>query len=242
MNCIAIDDEPLALDVIQNFCEKIDFLNLEATYTNALEAVTYLNNNSIDLIFLDIQMPHISGLEFLKTLTNPPLIIFTTAYSEHAIEGFELNAVDYLVKPIPFERFFKAGNKALELYNLRQRNIQSFINQNENEQQAAYMLVKVEYTSIKVNFKEIQYIEGLKDYVKIYLVNKPKPILTKSTMKNIENTLPEKEFLRIHKSYIVSISKIEVIDNSRIVFGDKRIPIGPFYKENFNHILDRFRL
>lgn len=242
MNCIAIDDEPLALDVIRNFCLKIDYLNLEVTFTNALEAVTHLNNNSIDLIFLDIQMPHISGLEFLKTLTNPPLIIFTTAYSDHAIEGFELNAVDYLVKPIPFERFFKAVNKALELFNLRQRNIQSFINQNGNDQQAAYMLVKVEYVSIKVNFNDIQYIEGLKDYVKIYLVNKAKPILTKSTMKNIENTLPEKVFIRIHKSYIVSISKIEVIDNNRIVFGDKRIPIGQFYKENFNHILDRYRL
>ncbi len=241
MNCIAIDDEPLAINVIKDFCNKIDYINLLATFNSAVEAVKLLNQSTVDLIFLDIQMPHISGLEFIKSLPNPPLVIFTTAFSEHALQGFELNAIDYLVKPIPFDRFFKAINKAYELYNLRKKSQETIIiPENIVEQPADYIMIKVEYSTVKVEFKDILYIEGLKDYVKIYAG--PRPMLTKSTMKNIEEKLPSNKFIRIHKSFIVSISNIQVIENNRVVMGEKRLPIGEQYKEAFYNLLNKNRL
>jgi len=242
MNCIAIDDEPLAINVIKEFCSKIDYLNLLATFNSAVEAIKLLNQTSVDLIFLDIQMPHISGLEFIKSIPNPPMVVFTTAYSEHALQGFELNAIDYLVKPIPFERFFKAVNKAYELYNLRKKNeLSSNLTLERNsEHQADYFMIKVEYSTVKVDFKDIQYIEGLKDYVKIY--TGPRPILTKTTMKNIEEKLSSDNFVRIHKSYIVSISHIKAIENNRVLIGDKRIPVGEQYKEAFYKIVNKNKL
>ena len=234
MNCIAIDDEPLALNVIKDFCSRIDFLNLMSVFTNPVDAIKVLNEQKIELIFIDIQMPHITGLEFIKALTNPPLVIFTTAYSEHALEGFELDAIDYLVKPIPFDRFLKAASKAYIYNNLIQQGHQN------TKQDLEYMLIKVEYSTQKVVFSNIQYIEGLKDYVKIIIDGKQ--ILTKSSLKKMEEKLPSDQFLRVHKSYIVSISKIEKIENNRIVFGDKRIPIGDHYKEEFNKRIERFKL
>lgn len=231
MNCIAIDDEPLALEVIKDFCSKVDFLNLKKVFTNAISAFQFLNDHKIDLIFIDIQMPHITGLEFIKNLNNPPLVIFTTAYSEHALEGFELDATDYLVKPIPFDRFLKAVSKAYKICNLN--------NSSKNEPDT-YMLVKVEYSTQKVVFNDIQYIEGLKDYVKIIINGKT--LLTKSNLKKMERKLPFNQFIRVHKSFIVSLSKIEKIENNRIIFGDVRIPIGDFYKEDFNKRIERFKL
>lgn len=235
INCIAIDDEPLALNVIKSFCADVSYINLIDVCTNAIDAVQLISNNKTDLIFLDIHMPHISGLQFVKTLANPPLVIFTTAYSEYAIEGFELNAIDYLLKPIPFERFLKAVNKAHELIILK--------NSKQNQPVAGlsdYLMIKVDYSTLKVDLSEIRYIEGVKDYVKIVL--KDKSLLTKSTMKNIEEKLPPDIFMRIHKSYIVSIPNIEKIENNRIVFGETRIPIGEHYKEVLNQLIDRFRL
>lgn len=241
MNCLAIDDEPLALNVIKEFCDKVSFVNLLATCSNAVDAINVINGQHVDLLLLDINMPHISGLEFIKTLVNPPLIIFTTAYSEHALEGFELDAVDYLVKPIPFERFLKALNKAQELFMLR--------NQKTNEQPAqveystpqhSYMMVKVEYSMVKVDFKDIKYIEGVKDYLKIVIPGKS--LLTKSTMKNMEEKLPAGQFIRVHKSYIVSIPNIEKIERNRIIYGDKYIPVGDLYKDEFYRVLDGYKL
>ncbi len=243
MKCIAIDDEPLALNVIKDFCAKISFLELEGTFTNAMDASKMLYKSEIDLIFLDIQMPNITGIEFCKSLPHfqSPLIIFTTAYTNYAIEGFELNAVDYLIKPIPFERFFKAANKAYELFGLRKgnSNIQASPIQNEPSS-PDYIMIKSEYTTIKIRFDDILYIEGLKDYVKIFTGDKRH--LTKSTMKNIENKLPVEKFMRVHKSYIVSLDKIEKIENNRILFGDNRIPIGDQFKKDFHLLINKFRL
>jgi DNA-binding LytR/AlgR family response regulator len=235
LNCIAIDDEPLAVEIIREFCSKIQYLNLLGTFTNPFEAVQTLNNEQVDLIFLDIMMPQISGFEFLKSLYNPPMVIFTTAYKEYAFEGFENNAVDYLVKPFAFDRFSRSVSKAFQLLRLKMPA--------ESPAEATpvifpgFLMVKVEYSTIRVNLEEILYIEGLKDYVKIY--TEGKLILTKTTMKNIMEKLPAARFFRVHKSYIVSIDKIDMIENSRIVIGNQRIPIGESFRTTFFGIVNR---
>ena len=239
MNCIAIDDEPLALNVIKNFCNDLKFINLIDTCTNAFDAINILNREKVDLIFLDIHMPNISGLEFIKSLRTPPMIIFTTAYSEHALQGFELNAIDYLVKPISFDRFLKAVNRAYELMHLM-KNKKESTKASPESFSPDYIMIKVEYSTVKVNFDDIRYIEGLKDYVKIYAGDRPH--ITKSTLKNIEQKLPSDRFIRIHKSYIVSIKHISKIENNRIIYGDKRIPVGDQYKDAFNMMLNKYRL
>jgi DNA-binding LytR/AlgR family response regulator len=247
MNCLAIDDEPLALNIIEEFCSKIDFLTLVKKCNSAFEAIEVVNKKSIDLIFLDIHMPDISGLDFFKSIPNPPLVIFTTAYSEFALEGFELNAVDYLVKPIPFSRFFMAVNRAFELFNLRRAENEgtepvSTSKQNKLEANAneKFLLIKVEYSTVRVDYSSILYIEGLKDYIKIYTTEKM--LLTKSTMKNIQSKLPALMFFRVHKSFIVSFDYIRKIENNRIVINDKYIPIGEQYKEEFYKYVNKNRL
>ncbi len=242
MNCLAVDDEILALDVIKDFCSKVPFINLVDTCTNAMDAAKLINKHDIDLVFLDIQMPYITGVEFCKMLSNinAPLIIFTTAYSDHALEGFELNVLDYLVKPIPFERFFKAANKAYELVELRKKKDHLIIPNNINIAQPDYIMIKCEYSTVKVDFESILYIEGLKDYIKIFTTEKM--LLTKSTMKNIESKLPDNLFIRVHKSFIVSVTKISKIENNRILFGDQRIPVGEQYKKTFQHLINEHRL
>jgi DNA-binding LytR/AlgR family response regulator len=235
LNCIAIDDEIASLRTISEFCSRIQYVNLAGTFTNPFEAVQILNNNQVDLAFLDIVMPQISGLEFLKTLYNPPMIIFTTAFKEYALEGFDYDAVDYLVKPIAFDRFSRSVNKAFQLLKLKKPpdsqggEAPRLLN--------GFLMVKVEYSTIRVNLNDILYIEGLKDYVKIY--TEGKLILTKTTMKNILEKLPPESFFRVHKSYIISIDKIETIENSRIVIGSQRIPIGESYRFSFFEMVNR---
>jgi DNA-binding LytR/AlgR family response regulator len=235
INCIAIDDDLSALKIIKEYCSKIQFVNLAGTFTNPFEAVHTINNNQVDLIFLDIVMPQITGPEFLKTLYNPPMVIFTTAFREYACDGFECDAVDYLVKPIAFERFSKAVNKAFQLIKMK--------NPVETDVEEApgishgFLMVKVEYTTIRVNLNDILYIEGLKDYVKIYAEGRL--ILTKTTMKNIIEKLPSGSFFRVHKSYIISVDKIDMIENSRIVIGNQRIPIGESYRASFFEMVNR---
>lgn len=224
MNCIIVDDEPLAHEVLNKYIQKIPYLQLQANCFNAYDASTILQEQNIDLIFLDIQMPDISGLTFIETInTNKISVILTTAYSEFAIEGFEKNVLDYLLKPISPERFLQAVTKAKELFDLKQ---QQTIQVNKT-----FMFVKVEYQMIKINFSDILYIEGLKDYVKIY--TKKEMILTLLNIKNIYEKLPKDFFIRVHKSYIVNIEAIEKIDRLRIIFGEKYIPIGLNYKEEF---------
>jgi DNA-binding LytR/AlgR family response regulator len=235
MNCIAIDDEPLALDIIIEFCSRIHNLNLVGTFTNPLEAVKILNSIEIDLIFLDIHMPQINGLELFKSLYFPPLVIFTTAYKEHAFQGFEYDAVDYLIKPFSMDRFTKAVNKAHQLMILKKPGVTVQMEQSPNS--SGFIMVKVEYSTVRINMGDILYIEGLKDYVKIYTAGKM--IMTKTTMKNIVEKLPADRFLRVHKSFIVSVARIEMIENNRIIIGKERIPIGESYKIPFFNIINR---
>jgi DNA-binding LytR/AlgR family response regulator len=239
MNCLAIDDEPLALSIVKDFSSKIEFINLIACCTNPIEAITLINQQNIDLIFLDIQMPNITGLEFIRSLKNPPLVIFTTAYPKYALDGFELNATDYLVKPFSFERFLRSVNKAYEIVNLRRNKTYQPV-ANEPLKQEKYIMVRVEYSTVKVDLGQILYVEGLKDYIKIYTGKKP--LLTKSTMKNIEEKLPSEQFVRVHKSFIINLGKIESIENNRIIMQEKYIPIGNQYKNAFYDLLNSKRL
>ena len=235
MNCIAIDDEPLALDIISEFCSRINYLNLIGSFTNPMDATRLLNSIEVDLIFLDIHMPQINGLEFLKTLYSPPMIIFTTAYKEHAFQGFEYDAVDYLIKPFAADRFTKAVNKAYQLMILKKSGYT--LPGEKHPDSPGYIMIKVEYSTLRMNLDDILYIEGLKDYVKIY--SGGKLVLTKTTMKNITEKLPSDRFLRVHKSFIVSVAKIDMIENNRIVIGKERIPIGESYKIPFFNIINR---
>ncbi|MCF6181713.1 MAG: LytTR family DNA-binding domain-containing protein [Lutibacter sp.] len=229
MKCLIIDDEPLAVELLEDFVSKVPALKLIATCSNAIEASTILQTNKVDLIFSDIEMPDFSGIEFIKSLDVKPLFIFTTAYSHYAVEGFNLNAVDYLVKPIPFHRFLKAVNRAQELFLLK----------NEEPKQVAqtqdspnFIFVKSDYENIKLNFEDIKYFEGLKDYIKIFSTSH-KPILTLSNFKKIEEKLPRDTFIRVHRSYIVSLKYINSVQRNRILIDNVRIPIGQNYKDEF---------
>ena len=235
MNCIAIDDEPLALDIITEFCNRISYVDLVGTFTNPFEAIKLLNSKEIDLIFLDIHIPQINGLEFLKLLYNPPLVIFATAYKEHAFLGYENDAVDFLIKPFSFDRFTKSINKAVQLIKLKNRT--EIIKEDKLRISGEFMMVKVEYSTIRVNLDDILYIEGLKDYVKIFTGRSP--ILTKTTMKNIIDKLQPDRFLRVHKSFIVSLDKINRIENSRIIIDNQHIPIGESFRLPFFEMVNR---
>lgn len=224
MNCIIVDDEPLARDVLKRYIEQVSYINLIAECANAFEASRACSENNIDVIFLDITMPEMSGIAFIETLETVPYIIFTTAYAEYALEGFEKNAIDYLLKPISPERFLKAVTKVKDLYD-------THISIAKPVPEKDYMFVKVEYQTVKINFKDILYIEGLKDYVKIFTVKGM--ILTLLNIKGILQKLPASDFVRVHKSYIVSLRAIEKIERNRIVFGNTRVPIGDAYKEDF---------
>jgi DNA-binding LytR/AlgR family response regulator len=238
MKCLIVDDEPLAVDIIASFVEKVPQLELCASTNNALEAIELINNYQIDLLFLDIQMPNLSGIELVKTLKTPPLIIFTTAFSNYALDGFELNAVDYLLKPIPFDRFVKAVNKAAEMHQLK--NLSQKVGFSvANEEQSTFILVKADYSMVRIELSNILYIEGLKDYLKIVLANSAKPVLTLNSLKNYEEKLPSQHFIRVHRSYIVAINKIDAIQKHRIIIGKERIPIGDIYKEPFYKQLDK---
>jgi DNA-binding LytR/AlgR family response regulator len=225
MRCIAVDDEPFALRLIADDIGKIPFLELVKTCTSPLEALDYLQRNTVDLLFLDIQMPVLKGTEFLRTLKNPPLVIITTAFEQYALEGFELNVIDYVVKPIPFERFLKAVNKAHDQYLLR--------NRKPEDKEKTFFFVHSEYKELKIFHHQILYVEGLKDYVKIFLNTQPRPVLTRLNLKGIESKLPEGEFCRVHNSYIVPLSKITSTQKSQLFIGEIPIPIGDKFAEDF---------
>lgn len=243
MNCLAIDDESLALDLLEDNIRKVPFLNLVARCRNAFEAVDHLRREAIDLIFLDIQMPGLTGVQFLQSLgPNPPMVIFVTAYEQYALEGFNLDVVDYLLKPVSFERFLKAVNKAHELHHLRAAGGHAAETPPEApaaETAAAstpvgdYLFVNADYSLVKIRLSDITYVEGLKDYVKIYQEGHTRPVITRLTMKALEEKLPTGRFLRVHKSYIVSLDKIESIRNLRIKIGAVQVPVSEHYSEAF---------
>ena len=222
IRCIAVDDEKLVLDLLVDNINKVPFLQLVGRCRNAMEAADLLHKEKIDLIFLDIQMPGLNGLQFVQSLTRKPMVIFVTAYKEHALQGFEVDAIDYLLKPVSFERFLKACNKAQEIFNLQTAT--------PKEDQPGYFFVYVEYNQIRITIADILYIEGMKDYVKIFLKNTPKPVITKMSMKSLEERLSPQRFIRIHKSYIVSADKVTAIKRDLLCIGNVELPLSETYR------------
>ncbi|MDP4222834.1 MAG: LytTR family DNA-binding domain-containing protein [Bacteroidota bacterium] len=233
MTTIAIDDEPLALQLIGGYIEKTPGLKLAGKFDNPLDAMDFLSNEAVDLIFLDIQMPDLTGIEFARSLVKGPKVIFTTAYEKYALEGFRLDVVDYLLKPFSYEEFLRAVQKAQRLIKLEESVPDQVEANNE------FLFLKSDYKIKRINFNDILYIEGLKDYVKVYTQNSQKPVLSLTTMKLIESKLPQAKFMRVHRSFIVNLEKIDTIERSRIVFGKVYIPVSEQYKEQFQKYLEK---
>ncbi len=229
LKCAIVDDEPLALGLLRSYVQKTPTLELTGEYSSAVQAMKELPDKHIDLIFLDIQMPDLSGLEFSRMIDAKTRIVFTTAFQQYAIEGYKVNALDYLLKPISYADFLGAVNKAVQWFELLE----------QPREEIKSIFVKSEYKLIQIELKDILYIEGLKDYVKIYEEGTSKPILSLMSMKSLEDMLPQSRFIRVHRSFIVQKDKIRVIDRNRIVFGKTYVPIGDSYKQQFQDFLDR---
>ncbi|WP_299157753.1 LytTR family DNA-binding domain-containing protein [uncultured Tenacibaculum sp.] len=230
LSCILIDDEPLALDLLEGYIKSIPFLKLIAKCNSAIAAIEILETTTVDLIFTDIQMPNLSGMEFSKMIMNQKTkVIFTTAFEEFALESYKVNAIDYLVKPISYSEFFSAANKAKQHLG---NSISKIVPIDD------YIFIKSDYKLIKIDLKDLIYVEGLKDYLKFYTVNSEKPYLTLKSMKSLEEELSKKHFMRVHRSFLVNLKKITTIERNRIVFGDKYIPVSEKYKEGFQKFID----
>ena len=235
IKCIAIDDEPLALKQIQSYIGKTDFLSPQGSFSNAVEALEYVRATHPDLLFVDINMPELNGINFVKSLDYPIMVIFTTAYDEYAVDGFKLDAIDYLLKPIPYADFLKAAGKAKELFELKQEAKETLsINKN-------YLFVKSEYRLMRIKFSDVKYIESMREYVRFHLVDGT-TVMTLLSLKSVEERLPKDIFMRIHRSFIVNLEKIAIIERQRIVFDKKTyIPIGDLYKDAFdNYVKEHF--
>jgi len=232
MKCIIIDDEPLAVDVIESYLNQIGDMEIVAKCNNPLDAITLINKHKIDLVFLDIEMPNLTGIDLVKTIENIPQFIFTTAYPQYALDGFNLNATDYLVKPIPFHRFLKAIARAKEKHQLTLNSIANISSAGQHiiDPSNNFIFVKSEYENIKIEVNDIKYIQGLKDYIKIYTINSNKAILTLSSFKVILDKLPS-QFLRVHRSYIVNMNYIKALQKTKLVIDEIRIPIGETFKK-----------
>jgi len=224
MIAIAIDDEPIALDIVTAHASKVPFIELVASFTNAFEAITYLQQHKVDLIFLDIKMPDINGIDFLKALSKPPMVIFTTAYSEHAVQSFELDAIDYLLKPFSLPRFLKACNKAKELFDLRNQ---------APDSKADFIFVKDGYEQVKVLFSEIKYIEASGNYTQFHLTN-GKLLSSRITINELAEVLPHQQFTRTHRAFIIAKDKISKYDRHQVWIGEQIIPIGTTYSDCLN--------
>lgn len=225
INCIAIDDEPLALSKLEGFISKVPDLKLVRTFDNAIEAIGWLKENRIDLIFLDIQMEQLTGIQFLETTGSNARIIFTTAYDQYAIKGFELSVTDYLLKPYSFQRFLQALNKVMEYFSRKPENHEVF------PENGSYIFIKTEYRLERVDIDDILYVEGMKDYLRI--ICKDKKIMTLQSFAKLEEILPAKKFCRVHKSFIVALDKIKSVERGVILIADQRIPVSNTYKESF---------
>lgn len=229
---IAIDDEPLALQLISGYIKKTPFLEFVESFENPLIAMEYMENNDVDLIFLDIQMPDLPGIELAKLISREIKVVFTTAYEKYALEGFRLEAVDYLLKPFGYEEFLSAANKVKKIVDLETK-ANATIETNNN-----FLFLKADYKIRRINYDEILYIEGLKDYIKIYLKNEPKPIISHYSLKLLEAKLPTSMFMRIHRSFIVNLNCVSTVDRFRIVFGKEYLPVSDQYKDKFQKYLD----
>jgi len=230
---VAIDDEPLALQLVKGYVEKTPTLELAGAFDNPVEAVAFIRSADVDLVLLDIQMPDLTGTELARVIAGGPKVIFTTAYEKYALEGFRLDAVDYLLKPFSYAEFLRAVQKAERLIETEGSQLPSLEVSND------FLFVKSESRLRRINFSEIHYIEGLKDYVKIWLKDERKPVLSLSTLKALESRLPGDRFMRVHRSFIVNLETVRIIERGRIVFGEVRIPVTDQYRENFQKFLDR---
>lgn len=234
LNCAIIDDEPLAADLLASYVKKTPMLYLRGAYNSAITAMRDLRDNPVDLLFLDIQMPELSGLELAKILPQTTKIVFTTAFKNYAIEGYKANALDYLIKPVSYENFIAAVNKAMDFFTSSKK--QDLLSADK------FIFVKSDYKLLQICLDDILYIEGFKDYVKIYLESNPKGVMSLINMKKIDEYMPHPQFLRVHRSYIVHMNKVKLVDRARIVFGDVFIPISESYKDEVQRYLDAHTL
>jgi DNA-binding LytR/AlgR family response regulator len=239
INCIAIDDEPLALDIIRDYCSKVAFLNLLKTFDNAIESIEYIRSNKVDLIFLDIQMEELTGIQLLNALKYRPFVIFTTAYERYAIQGFELDVVDYMLKPISFERFIKGVNKVFERMQLDVGG-EKQENGKIKPAEATFFFVKTETRMERIENNDVLYVEGMGDYWRI--VTKTRRIMTLMNAKKLEEVLHEPQFCRVHKSFFIALDKIESIERNRIKIGDQYIPVSETYHKTFFDLVERKKL
>ena len=231
IRCIAIDDEPLALQQMTNYIEKTPFLDFQGGFDNAFSALEFLQNEQVDLMYVDINMPDLNGMDLVKSLNEPPKVIFTTAYRDYALEGFKLDAADYLLKPISYPDFLSASDKTRQRYFDDSEAPQS-IQTND-----AYLFIKSEYKIVKIAYTDIEYIEGMREYVRIFIKDQ-KAVMALMSMKKMEEHLPSSNFMRVHRSYIVNLNMVSTIERMRIVFGKVYIPISEQYKEVFQKFID----
>lgn len=233
IRCLAIDDEPLALELLEDNISKVPYLELVAACSNPMEAINVLNEQAIDLVFLDIQMPGLTGIQFIQSLSKKPMFILITAYEKYALEGYTLDVVDYLVKPVALDRFVKACSKALELFQLKKATQAQVPTTTTANPHPGYIFVNVDYSLLKVVLSDILWIEGLKDYVKIHLKSAPnKPVVPRMSMKTIEEELPSSDFIRVHKSFIVPKQQITAIRKNSVFIGNMEIPVSDIYRDS----------
>ena len=237
LRTIIVDDEPLALELMESYVKKTPFLDLISKCDSSIMAIQEIEKYTPDLIFLDIQMPDMNGLDLAKIISDKSLVIFVTAFQQYALDGFKVHAIDYLLKPISYTEFLVSAQKALKIYNLINNRPSDNSSQSSNKVYSDYIFIKTDYKLIKIEVKDILYIEGLKDYVKIFLENEKHPLVSKISMKQIEDNLDNNEFIRVHRSFIVRKDKIKIVERNRIVFGSEFIPVSDSYKEQFQEFL-----
>ena len=235
IKCLVIDDEPPARDILKKYVAGVDLLQLAGECSNAVETLSFLQNNSVDLLFLDIKMPYILGTSFLRTLKNPPKVIFTTAFRKYAVEGFDLNAVDFLLKPISFERFLQAVNKVMQL-NIDVAGNSNLSNDSLSDQSHPFLYFRADRKMVKVFLEDILFIESLKDYIKVVTTNKV--IVSKQSISSLEEMLPKDAFVRVHRSYMIAVNKIDSYNTDSIEIGKKEIPIGRLFRHDVTRILN----
>ncbi|UMB54637.1 LytTR family DNA-binding domain-containing protein [Lutibacter sp. A64] len=228
ITCVIVDDEPMALNLVESYVEKTPFLTLKKKCSNAIEAMEFIKSEPVDLLFLDIQMPDLTGIEFSKMLPENTRVIFTTAFDQYALEGIKVEALDYLLKPFDYAEFLAAANKANKWFSLVKEKQQKIVSSKKE-----FLFVKSEYKQLRIKLTDVLYFEGLKDYIKIWLKDNPKPILTLMSLKSLQKELPETQFMRVHRSFIVSLKNIEEIERSQIIINKQRITVSEQYKPKF---------
>jgi len=234
ITCVVVDDEPMALNLVEGYVHKTPFLSLKKKCSSAVEAMEFLKEEPVDLLFLDIQMPDLTGIEFSKMLPKETRVIFTTAFDQYALEGFKVEALDYLLKPFDYAEFLAAANKAYTWFNLVRGKQESLLSEEKE-----FLFVKSEYKQLRIKLADVLYFEGLKDYIKIWIKDNPKPVLTLMSLKSLQEELPETQFLRVHRSFIVSLKHIEMVERSQIIINKKRITVAEQYKEKFQEFINR---